>query len=153
MFRGFGSFRRLNFIQEVVMPLIQWSDALSVNVKEIDLQHQKLVGMINDLNDAMREGKGKEVLGKTINELVSYAAAHFRLEEKYFDQYSYPETAAHKMEHTAFVQKVTEFKSGFDKGTLGLSMQVMGFLSDWLQKHIKGNDKKYSAFFNSKGLK
>jgi hemerythrin len=40
------------------MALIQWNDGLSVNVVEIDRQHQKLIGMINDLNDAMRQGKG-----------------------------------------------------------------------------------------------
>ena len=135
------------------MALIQWSDALSVNVAEIDRQHQKLVTMINDLNEAMRAGKGKDALGKTITELITYAGSHFQLEEKYFAQYGSPETAAHKKEHTDFVQKVTEFKTGFDKGSLGLSLQVMTFLSDWLQKHIKGCDKKYSAFFNSKGLK
>ena len=135
------------------MALIQWSPALSVNVVEIDRQHQKLVAMINDLNDAMRAGKGKEVLGKTIAELLTYTATHFQFEEKYFAQYGYPDTAAHKKEHVDFAQKVTDFKKGFDGGTLGLSMQVMSFLSDWLQKHIQGSDKKYSAFFNSKGLK
>jgi hemerythrin len=45
------------------MALIQWNDSLSVNVVEIDKQHQKLVRMINELNDAMRQGKGKEALG------------------------------------------------------------------------------------------
>ena len=135
------------------MALLQWSDALSVGVVEVDRQHQKLVTMINDLNDAMRAGKGKDALGKTIAELIAYAATHFKTEEKYFDQFGYPESAVHKLEHVAFVQKVTDFKKGFDNGSLGLSLQVMDFLSDWLQKHIKGNDKKYTAFFNSKGLR
>ena len=36
------------------MALIEWSDDLSVKVKELDVQHQKLIAMINDLNDAMK---------------------------------------------------------------------------------------------------
>ena len=38
--------------------------------------------MINDLNDAMRQGKGKDVLGKIDKELVGYTVTHFRTEEK-----------------------------------------------------------------------
>lgn len=40
------------------MPLIQWNESLSVGVVEIDRQHRKLVELINDLNNAMRQGKG-----------------------------------------------------------------------------------------------
>ncbi|HYB19691.1 MAG TPA: bacteriohemerythrin [Thermodesulfobacteriota bacterium] len=133
--------------------LIQWNDSLSVNVGEIDRQHQRLVGMINDLNEAMRQGKGKDVLGKIVNGLITYATTHFRTEEGYFDQFAYPAADGHKKEHSDFTKKVSEFKDGFEKGKLGLSIQVLDFLSDWLQNHIKGVDKKYGPFFNEKGLK
>ena len=135
------------------MALIQWNDSFSVKVAEIDRQHQKLVSMINDLGDAMKQGKGKDVLGNIISGLVSYTATHFKTEEKYFDQFGYPETDSHKKEHAAFVKKVTDFKDGFEKGKLGLSIKVMNFLSDWLKNHIKKTDMKYSQFFNEKGLK
>lgn len=135
------------------MALIQWSDSFSVNVVEIDGQHQKLIGMINDLNDAMRQGKSKEVLGKIINGLVTYAGTHFRTEEKYFDKFGYPDANSHKKEHSDFTNKVADFKDGFDKGKLGLSIEIMNFLSFWLQNHIKVVDKKYGPFFNEKGLK
>lgn len=135
------------------MALIEWNDSFSVGVVEIDGQHQKLVTMINDLNDAMRQRKGKDVLGNIVNGLVSYAGTHFRTEEKYFDQFGYPEANSHKQEHADFVNKVAEFKDGFDREKLGLSIEVMQFLSNWLQNHIKRIDKKYSLFFNEKGLK
>jgi len=135
------------------MALIQWNDSLSVNVVEIDKQHQKLVGMINDLNEAMRQGKGKDILGKIVNGLISYAGTHFKTEEKYFDQFGYPEANSHKKEHSDFVAKVSEFKDGFEKGKITLSIEVMNFLSDWLRNHIKGVDRNYGPFFNAKGLK
>ena len=135
------------------MPLIQWSNDYSVKVGEIDQQHQKLIAMINDLNDAMWKGKGKEVLSKIIDGLISYTQAHFSKEELYFDKYKYPDAAVHKAEHAAFVKKVSEFREAFQKNSMNLTINVMDFLSDWLKKHICGTDKKYSDFFNSNGLK
>lgn len=135
------------------MSFINWSSNLSVSVAEIDQQHQKLVGLINELHDAMKQGKGKEVLGKIVNELINYTATHFSLEERYFAKFSYPETGIHKLEHADFVKKVTAFKNDFSNGKTILSVEVMNFLSDWLQKHIQGTDKRYTQCFNEHGLK
>lgn len=135
------------------MALIEWKDAMSVNVAEIDRQHQKLISLINDLNEAMKQRKAKEVIGDIVNGLADYTVMHFKMEEKYFDQFGYPDTAAHKKEHAEFVSKVSDFNEGFKDGRLGLSIEVMQFLSDWLKKHIMGTDKKYAQFFNEKGLK
>lgn len=135
------------------MTLIFWSDSFSVNVAEIDQQHKKLVTMINELGDAMKQRKGKDVVGKIVNDMISYTSIHFKTEEKYFDRFGYPETDHHKKEHGAFVQRVSDFKEGFENGKITLSIEVMDFLCDWLQDHIKGSDKKYSQFFNEKGLR
>ncbi len=135
------------------MTLIKWDDSFSVKVAEIDKQHQKLISMINELNDAMKQGKGNDVLGKIINELINYTVFHFSTEEKYFDQFGYPGKASHKNEHAAFVKKVSEFKDKFEKAEVGLSIEVMNFLKDWLKNHIKVIDMKYSQFFNEHGLK
>ena len=135
------------------MAFIQWETGLSVGVAEIDKQHQKLIQLINDLGDAMKQGKGQEAMGRILNELVSYTQVHFGTEERYFAQFQYPETYTHKQEHVAFVKKAVELKDGFAKGQIGLSLQVMDFLCDWLKKHIKGTDQKYTKFFNEKGLK
>jgi hemerythrin len=107
------------------MALIQWSSIFSVNVAEIDKQHQKLIALINNLNDAMKQGKGKDILAEIIDELSNYAANHFAFEEKYFDKFGYPAAASHKLEHTNFVKKVSEFKNGFDCGQLALTIEVL----------------------------
>jgi hemerythrin len=135
------------------MAIIQWDKSLSVNVEEIDRQHQKLIVMINDLGDAMRQGKGKEVLGRIIQGMVSYTITHFSYEEKYFDRFGYPDATTHKKAHADFVKKVSDVKTKFDSGQQGLPIEILNFLSDWLGTHIKGTDKKYGPFFNEKGLK
>jgi hemerythrin len=135
------------------MAVMQWNANLSVGVAVIDNQHQRLLAQINELSEAMKQGKGKEVLGKTLTNLISYTVTHFQTEEKYFDLFRYPEASIHKREHVAFVKKVSDFKEGFEKGKLSVTIELMDFLSDWLKDHIQGTDKKYSQFFNAKGLK
>lgn len=135
------------------MALIEWSNDLSVGVEKIDSQHKMLIHMINGLNDAMKQGKGKEVLGKIIDGLVSYTQAHFSLEEGFFERTKYPGTAEHKLEHENFVRKVSEFRDGFNSGKLGVSVEVMNYLSFWLRDHISGTDKKYTAHLNANGIK
>ena len=135
------------------MANIVWTQDLSVNVNELDAQHKKLFVLINELDDAMREGKGREVLGKVMMGLISYTNTHFSNEEKYFDQFKYPDASSHKQEHSLFIKKINEFKSQFEANRLGLTIQISQFLNSWLQNHIKVTDKKYGPFFNQHGLK
>ncbi|MDA2920205.1 bacteriohemerythrin [Desulfobacterota bacterium AH_259_B03_O07] len=135
------------------MALITWNDSMSVNVEEIDKQHQKLVQIINDLHDAMREGKEKEVLGNVLTRLIDYTSYHFSTEEKYFDKFGYPDSDPHKKEHRELLEQVLEFKKEFDEGKVLLTIELMNFLKNWLTNHMQGSDKKYGLFFNEKGLK
>ncbi len=132
--------------------LITWNDQYSVQVKELDQHHQKLVGMINELHEAMLVGKGKEVVSPILAKLIEYTQFHFSAEEKYMQKYSYPSYTKHKIEHDQFAAKVTDFQTQLNSGKLTLSMEVMTFLKDWLMHHISDVDKKYSPFFNEKGL-
>ena len=134
------------------MALINWHPNFSINIEEIDKQHQLLVKMINDLYDAMNAGEEKAVLQKLINRLNIYAAMHFAKEEHYFDTFGYPETELHKKEHSNFEDKVLNFESDFNKGSQSLSIEIVNFLGDWLVGHIQGSDKKYASFLNQRGI-
>jgi hemerythrin-like metal-binding protein len=134
------------------MAFIEWKNDFTVSVAEIDDQHRHLVAMINRLHEGMKARQGQAVLKETLAELADYAISHFGTEEKYFTAFGYPSAPIHKVEHDRFVAEVAKFKKGFDSGQVMLSMEVMDFLKNWLISHIQVSDKKYSAFFNEKGL-
>jgi hemerythrin len=135
------------------MALIEWTEDFSVSVEEIDKQHKKLVAMINNLHDAMTQGKGNDYIKEIIDELVQYSIYHFATEEKYFDKFSYPDTEKHKQIHKDFIAKVSDFRKEYNEGNVMLTIEVMEFLSNWLQNHILGDDMEYSDFFVENGLK
>ena len=136
------------------MSLVTWSDKLSVGIPSIDEQHKKLVLLLNQLHDGMMAGKGKDVLGGVIKGLIDYTANHFRYEEDLFARTGYPESAAHKQEHTELVRRVVEIQKKYEQsGPAALTIQVMNFLKDWLTTHILKSDMKYSAHLAAKGVK
>ena len=64
------------------MALIAWDDdKYSVKVREWDNHHKNIIKAINELNDAMSVGKGKEALGRILENLASYTNFHFTAEE------------------------------------------------------------------------
>lgn len=135
------------------MALIKWEDRYSVKISKFDLQHQQLVSMINQLYEAMKIGKGQVELGKILEELVDYTRKHFSSEEALMLKHAYPKYAEHKTSHDRLTQQVIEFKNQYNEGKIGLSIQMMNFLKEWLVNHILDEDKAYSHFFQAKGEK
>ncbi len=135
------------------MAFIDWTDELSVNVEVIDGQHKKLVEMINSLNEAMLAKKGREMQKATIDAMVDYAATHFKLEEEYMKKFQYPDYETHKSEHDKFTRTALDLKARAEQKGFSLTLEIMDFLKTWIQDHIMGTDKKYSAFFNEHGLR
>ncbi len=134
------------------MALLEWKDNFSVKIAEIDMQHQRLIEMLNGLHSAMKEGKGSDALSKIIGDMAAYTVEHFKTEEDLFARHGYPEAEAHKKEHDDFVFKVADFQKQLQEKKMLLSLAVSEFLRDWLTNHILKSDQKYTAFLNSKGV-
>lgn len=142
------------------MAWIDWDPEYSVNIKLIDDQHKKLIGVINTLYDGLSgvpKGEllmpAKEIINKAIDELSDYTRYHFGAEEELMRKHAYPEYIFHKGLHDDFILKVTEFQDAFRRGKiLTLSMEIIKFLRDWLINHILNIDHQYSVFFNQQGV-
>ena len=136
------------------MPLMTWTEKMSVGVVVLDNDHKKLVEMLNNLFDAMQAGKGRDALGKILDGLVAYTVEHFKREEQLFAQTGYPDAAAHKAQHEDLCKQAVAIQQKYKSGaTTTLSLEVLNFLKNWLVNHIQGTDKKYTAHLNLKGVK
>ncbi len=136
------------------MPLMNWTNDLSVGVPSIDDEHKKLVGMLNELYDAMHAGHAKDVLSKILDDMIAYTAAHFKHEEELFKRTGYPHAAAHKAEHDALTKQVLAVREKYAQArTTQLSMEVMTFLKSWLNGHIRESDMDYAEHFIAKGVR
>lgn len=124
---------------------LKWEDFYSVNVKEIDKQHQDVFKIINKIFEVGI--KNPEDLKATIKEMEDYSQYHFALEEKYFKEFNYVDKEAHEKMHQAYIEQVQEFKEKGSNFT-----EVRDFLARWWIQHIQGADRQYSETFNKNGL-
>ncbi|RJX25427.1 MAG: hypothetical protein C4531_17170 [Desulfurivibrio sp.] len=130
------------------MGKIIWSSAYSVQSAFIDHQHQILVGIVNDFNQAIARGEGMKTAYSILNRLIQYAEQHFRDEEKLMEIARYPaeQLQAHIREH----EKLTEdiFRHGENWHSYGKEAlpEIGRFLKEWLLDHILTSDMKYSKY-------
>jgi hemerythrin-like metal-binding protein len=135
------------------MSLVVWSDKLSVGVKSIDDQHAVLFETINDLHAAMLKGQSRSVVGPLLRTLVDYTCEHFTAEEAMMEAARYPSLAAHRVKHSDLTKQVEEYVTRYESGDTTLSIQLSGFLSDWLTKHILSTDQEYGPWLNEHGVR
>ena len=135
------------------MPLMTWTEKMSVGVRVLDDDHKNLVAMVNELYDSMQAGHSREALGGILDRLVSYTKMHFSREETFFAQTKYPAADGHKQEHADLTKQVLEVQRKYAAGTnAALSIDVLQFLKNWLVRHIQGSDQKYRPHLNAGGV-
>ena len=132
---------------------IDWREDLALGFSQIDEQHKKLIQTMSDLNQAIIDKKTDSVLVDTFYNLFDYTNNHFALEEKYFDEFKYEDTAAHKAAHAFFANMLKEKFKKMSGNVQELSVELIGFLDLWLVGHIMVMDKKYEACFKANGVK
>ncbi|MBS1170618.1 MAG: bacteriohemerythrin [Burkholderiaceae bacterium] len=122
-----------------------WTNNLNTGQPFIDEDHRKLVSMINTFHEFIEQGKGRDVTGKVLDNLITYYNVHFAREEMEMQRISYPLLEEHKQEHAGFIEEVTMLKKNFDSGATVNPVNVAHLLNDWLRNHIVKVDTKLAA--------
>jgi len=135
------------------MAFVEWTEENSVGLSLFDTQHKQLFKYLNEMFDAMKLGKGNDVLTSTLTNLGNYTITHFAAEENLMTKHKYPGMTAHIKEHTKFVEKVEALIADHKAGKPVLSIEITQFVKNWIINHINVSDKAYTEFFYSKGEK
>lgn len=134
-----------------------WNNEYSVNVAEIDDQHKEFLNIIKGLLDLeSKEFFTDEEAVMRVAQLCDYASYHLSTEDELFITTGYEDAPDHLKAHNIFRQKAKDFvnqirDNGKDKRVV--LKEVSDFTGNWMIHHILNMDKKYSEFFNEKGIK
>ncbi len=133
------------------MALMTWGPALQIGYGDIDVQHKRLVDLINALDDGVRSGHSRDVLADVLTELARYTQLHFAFEEKLMELYGLSDTEEHRAEHARLTADVMSFKRQFDDGEVDLSADLLHYLRDWLNFHILQTDRALAQALRANG--
>ena len=128
------------------MKTLRWDQSYSVNVAELDLQHERLFRTVAELERAVAMGSAGSVINGILDKVVSYTIEHFATEEALMQEHGFPDLAAHCHEHNLLSQNLTQFNLSSMAGRPGVPAALLDFLQTWLREHILKSDKQYGEF-------
>ncbi|MCU7892877.1 MAG: bacteriohemerythrin [Candidatus Thiodiazotropha sp. (ex Ustalcina ferruginea)] len=122
---------------------VEWSDALSVGIEEIDEQHKMLVDLVNKMHEAIHQRHGSDVVKGIPADLAEYTHIHFAVEESLMRILNYPGYEHHK----ELLHSVSDLQEKVASGKTAIGFELMPFLKTWLTKE----DMQYTGFFLNAG--
>ncbi len=134
------------------MTNFKWDDSLDVGIQKFNEQHKQLFKCLENLYDAMENKNDKLALAQIINDLLRYAKEHLTEEETCLLLYDYPGYDEQRKQHKIFIEKMTQFANDFNEDKKLIHVEMAIFIKNWIINHVKGIDKKYTEFLNSKGV-
>ena len=129
--------------------MIVWNDNFVVGIKLIDDKHKDFVNSTNELYNACLKG-GEETTAnfmKTIHMMATHIREVFKHEESLFEQTSYPDTAAHKVQHREFIKIILEHEKKYRSGARFVPNSFARYLMEWVSSHIAIDDKKFGIYY------
>jgi hemerythrin len=126
-----------------------WQQAYSIDVPEIDAQHQNLFALGDALTRATQAGEAAPLLHGRLGELLAASQQHFATEERLMEASGFPARAHHKHQHDCFVQRAVALSRDFADGRCDMAATVLPFLGRWMKHHITTEDRALGLRLNA----
>ena len=120
---------------------IVWSDNIRTGNKNIDLQHQELIELINELAEALETTTPQNHIAGILQRLENYVLFHFNTEENLManNRIDIEHAQRHMLAHQNFSKKIQYYKSNIE---LVKTEDIVNFLVNWLTEHIQRTDQE-----------
>lgn len=129
-----------------------WSEQLRCGIREIDLQHQGFIEIVNDLDDFCHGNPARASLDQILAQLTVYAEFHFETEDALMGSYLAEDSShliAHTRAHARFSERIQAFRARPEAERLAAASELLDHLEHWLLHHIMGSDKDMAALIDT----
>ncbi|SFR57018.1 hemerythrin-like metal-binding domain protein [Marinobacter daqiaonensis] len=124
--------------------LFPWNSQFETGIEQIDVQHQKLVEILNRLAWHLSAEDDELQAGEILQELLDYASYHFRSEEAIWKQFFAGSSieANHHKGHEHFFEQIRHYEARRQQGDTHTLPDMFDFLTRWLAFHILESDRR-----------
>jgi hemerythrin len=121
---------------------IVWDDSLKTGIEVIDVQHQQLINLYNELLFMTDYPEGT-IIKHALTELTNYSKYHFATEEAIMygdlDEISVVEKSKHITEHEFFTALAATLTEELEVGIIDIrqkTKQIINFIRTWIVHHV-----------------
>lgn len=123
---------------------IVWKEEYSVGFKPIDVQHQMLIDILNEVHEATQaQVFARPKMDRLLNLLLLYVETHFEYEEKLMRFAEYPGLREHAMAHRDMELRIKGFSVSYGNDMADRYQIILKILERWLITHILDQDRAY----------
>jgi len=133
---------RINLLQLV------WKDAFNCGNQLIDMQHQSLFHISNELLEAVLANAPITVTSSIVRRLLHAVTQHFCDEEKILETAGYTDLKRHAEEHATLNARGQELSRELEASTLSTGDVFQFLVHDVVMEHLLGTDRKYFPFIS-----
>ena len=127
---------------------IEWSEALSVGIPEIDEDHKRFARLVNELNRSIVNRAQLHEIRHRLQMIIDDAVQHFAHEERLFKVWQYPDSQSHAAIHAEIIKVLQSIMSSsvatcLNRPWIEAGLKIKAVLID----HILKEDAKYTKAY------
>jgi len=124
------------------MQLLVWKPSFSLGIPSVDLEHRKMIEMINEVYDSVADKQDTEAVQAALGDIHAGISAHFALEERLMREAGYREYAAHKDSHEDLLDQIRDIMDSYAVDPEEGRKILQRSLSDWFSQHFATFDAR-----------
>ena len=121
--------------------LIYWSNDYCLGHEIIDAEHEKLFEMANQIFHIKDPTGDVDTIKLLLHELYDYMQTHFRHEEEYMKEISFPKRKDHIEKHEAIIQEMNQALKT-SRNMEQPKTKLNDLMVKWVLTHIIEEDRK-----------
>jgi hemerythrin-like metal-binding protein len=124
------------------MAPLEWKDDYSVGVPAVDHEHRELIGLVNQLHEALASERPEDEVAEIFGDLFRAISSHFALEERFMREHGYDQAAQHKADHERLLDELRDIMDDHRDGQDPSAGRLTASVDAWFTNHFKTHDAR-----------